>query len=357
MRLILHGIYLLLHLAVLGVFVLGLGARHVHPAAVWWLQPLAIGLPVVAGALLLLTLAAAAMQRWILVAFSVTALALFAARYASALTNDLSVEGEALTVVTFNSGGVEPGERDNRGIRQLITAAEPDLICLQEFGVGHRGSEARAHHTLQPLIDSLDYEIAAPRPPDGHRSPPPVITNLEIEQTSVIGLSTYSETDPAGTVIRAQLSWHGRSFVVYNVHLQSFSMRRPWTQGETFSPRAWIRFIRRTSSAFIQRASEATEIRRMLESEELPFLLCGDFNSTPHQWTYFRLAEDLRDVFRTHGGLWGPTFPARFPLFRIDYILASDDWIVEEAAVGPHLPPDHRPVIAQLHLKPESADM
>ena len=351
MRFILQGFYLLVHLGVLGVFALGLAARHVHPAAAWWLQPLAIGLPVIAGVLVLLTLAAVAMQRWILVAFSVAALAVFAARYASALTTDRSVAEDALTVVTFNSGGVEPDERDNRGIRNLITTVTPDVICLQEFGVGHSGTDARANGGIQSLIDSLDYEIASPRPPEGHRSPPPVITQLQIEQTSAIGLSTYRETDPAGTVIRAQLSWKGRMFVVYNVHLQSFTQRRPWTEGETFSPRAWISFIRRTSSAFIQRASEATEIRRMMDSEELPFLLCGDFNSTPHQWTHERLADGLQDVFRTQGGIWGPTFPAQFPLFRIDYILASDDWIVNDVAVGPQLPPDHRPVVAKLQLK------
>lgn len=353
MRLLFQGLYFVVHLSVLGLFVLGLSARYVHPAIAWWLQPLAIGLPVIAAMIVVLTVTAGAMQRWTLFALSLAAILLFALRYVSALTSDEPVNADVLTVVTTNSGGGTSASADARGIRPLIEEVEPDVLCLQEFTVDRLRGEPRARYNLQPLIDSLDYVITAPQPSRGHRNPPPVISRLPLQEASVRGLSTRRDSDPAGTVVRAQYGWGDRAFVVYNVHLQSFATWRPWTEGETFNPRAWIRFIRWTSTAFLQRALEADEIRGMIDRETLPVLLCGDFNSTPHQWTYRRLSEDLRDAFRTAGGFWGPTFPARFPLFRIDYVLTSEDWAVERVSVGPELAPDHRPVIARLKLKPD----
>lgn len=353
MRLVFQSIYLLVHLSVLGVFLLGLSARYIHPAIAWWPQPLAIGLPIAAGALALLTIADLLTQRWFLFVVSLAGLLLFGMRYASAITQDADDDAESLTIITFNSGGIFYMDRDRRAIRPLLLDESPDLMCLQEFDVDRQSTDQRVDESLQTVIDSLGYGIIAPTPPDGHRDPPPIISRLHLEESSVLGLSSRGETGPAGTVIRAQFAWNDRSFVLYNVHLESFSTRRPWAQGETLNPKAWIRFIRRTSAAFLQRSSEADEIRSMIDREELPVLLCGDFNTTPHQWTYRQLADGLRDAFRTHGGFWGPTFPARFPLFRIDYILTTDDWLVDEVTVGPRLPPDHRPVVAKLKLEPE----
>ena len=353
MRLLFQSLYLIVHLAVLGMFVLGLSARYVHPAIAWWLQLLAIGIPVMAAAVGLLAIADVLMQRWLLLTFSMIALVTFGLRYASALTRDAADGSEPLTLVTFNVGGVDPFERDRVAMRPILIDYTPDVMCVQEFGSGYRNDVQRSREDLHGLIDSLGYEIVAPERWRSHRDPPPIISRLSLEDSTMVGLSTRRDADPAGTVLRAQYSWEGRSFVVFNVHLQSFTTQRPWEQGETLSPRAWIRFFRRTSTAFLQRASEAAEIRRLIRREELPIVLCGDFNTTPHQYTYWQLAEGRRDAFRTHGGFWGPTFPARRPLFRIDYILTSDHWLVDAVDVGPELPPDHRPVIARLRLAPK----
>lgn len=353
MRQLLRGIYLAAHLSVLVLFAAGFLGRYVHPHTAWWLQPIAIVLPLIAVFVLALTPVAVMLRAWALVGISVAALLLFGLRYVSAAGGSEATDGPALTVATLNTrGGVHNLDGGDRGLPALIESSNPDVLSLQEFSVGYRGTppEAHTYRPVDAILDRLGYEIIAPRPPEGHRGPPPILTKVTFEQSSVLGLSTRNPNDPAGVVVRAQLNWQGHPFVVYNVHLQSFTTDRPWRQGAAFHLRAWLRFLRRTSAAFIQRADEAEEIRGMLEREELPFLLCGDFNSTPHQWVHAKLAAGLKDAYRSSGGFWGPTFPSSFPLVRIDYVLASSAWRVLDARVGPAVPSDHRPVIVRLAL-------
>lgn len=351
MRLLLRVLFIATHASVLVLFAAGLLGRYVSPHTAWWLQPFAIVLPAIALVVMVLTPFAGVMRMWVLFAVSVALLVTFGLRYVAAADGGERLNGEALTVVTMNAGGgVNNLQGGDRGLPRLLPEVRPHVACLQEFSVGYRGNQAHTYSPVDELLESLGYEIIAPAPPEGHRRPPAVFSRVDFEQSSVIGLSSRFDRGPAGTVVRAQLSWQGRSFVVYNIHLQSFTTRRPWVEGNTFNLPAWIQFIRRTGAAFLQRADESVEIRAMLDGEELPFLLCGDFNTTPHQWTYWKLSSGLQDAYRTAGGFWGPTFPSAWPLVRIDYIIASPHWIVGDVEVGPQLPPDHRPVIGELML-------
>ena len=356
MRFLLQGFFVVMHVAVLIAFIAGLLGRYISPLTAWWLQPIAIVLPAIALAVFVLTPFAAGMRMWLLAAISVALLLVFGWRYVDAVGGGTDLNNP-LTIATLNAGGGEDGliDAEDRGLTALLTGARPDVACVQEFSIAHRGNPPRMQidARVRQLVDSLDYEVVAPPAQAGHRRPPPIFTTTNVEASSVVGLPTRHGDDPAGSLVRAQLSLEGRSFAVYNVHLQSFTTRRPWMEGNTFSLGAWFRFLRRTSLAFLQRADESIAIRKLLDDEEMPFLLCGDFNTTPHQWTYARLSAGLQDAYRTAGGLWGPTFPSGWPLVRIDYIIASPHWRIGDAQVGRQLAPDHRPVIGTLALDGE----
>lgn len=84
-----------------------------------------------------------------------------------------------------------------------------------------------------------------------------------------------------------------------------------------------------------------------------PVVLLGDLNLTPDSPAFDRLLEEarLRDVM--HGRGWRPTWLAGFwPLaLRIDHVLVSSGLCVEQAAVGPPIGSDHRPVVAALRSR------
>lgn len=91
---------------------------------------------------------------------------------------------------------------------------------------------------------------------------------------------------------------------------------------------------------------------QLARAADLPVVLLGDLNLTRDSPDFERLVgqSGLRDVMQGRG--WQPTWLARFwPLaLRIDHILVSPGVCVEQAAVGPEIGSDHRPVIARLRL-------
>ena len=352
MRSFFAGLFASVHLVIFALFSLGLFARYVHPDVAWWLQPIALALPAAAVLLCCSTAATAFMKRWILAALGAGALLLFASRFVERPRAAAPQDVSALTVVSFNTGHVAGREdRTNRGMEVLDRTYEPDFFSLQEFPVFTYTSAGRSQRGAAPLLGTLGYNIVHPDPPKGQRHTPPIGTKLPVEQSSIVALPSPEDGGDQGVAMRAQLTWAGRSIVVYNVHLASFTQQRPWRSGEVFSLRAWLRLLRDARGAFVQRAAEAETVRAMVESEDLPVLVCGDLNTTPHQWAYSRLAAGFTDAFRAAGGFWGPTFPARLPLVRIDFILADPSWTILEAEVGPQLSPDHRPLIARLRLQ------
>jgi len=83
-----------------------------------------------------------------------------------------------------------------------------------------------------------------------------------------------------------------------------------------------------------------------------PAIVCGDFNDVPNSSTYFNIKGNLQDPFLKKGSGRGRTTRTSFglisPTLRIDYILASRNFKVQQFEIS-HVPySDHFPVITDL---------
>jgi endonuclease/exonuclease/phosphatase family metal-dependent hydrolase len=82
-------------------------------------------------------------------------------------------------------------------------------------------------------------------------------------------------------------------------------------------------------------------------------ILCGDLNALPRSRVLRLLGQGLRDTARV-AARPRATFPSRFPLLRLDYVLASSSLCVlhVETPTDPRvrIASDHRPVIAELAI-------
>ena len=174
--------------------------------------------------------------------------------------------------------------------------------------------------------------------------PNPIVTRLDVLEL------THRPFGDGGSVTRARLQWDGGDFVVYDVHLRSYTFARPWRGRGRKGPVAWREQLRLLRDDVRLRADQADHLRTLLDAEALPFLVCGDLNTTPHEWTCRRLASGLRDAFTHAGRGRGATYHARHPLFRIDYVLASPEWRIHTAHVPAFTLSDHRPVVVRLSL-------
>jgi endonuclease/exonuclease/phosphatase family metal-dependent hydrolase len=342
------------------LFVAGYLARYVHPSFYWWGELIAIGLPYVSLALLLSTVAALTLRRWFLLAVQLVLLGLALVRFVPAerLAGLPEPDGRELSLLTFNipyaSGPDETVKA--RGLIDLVRSHRADLVALQEAHVEYhpRRPHVRTRPYVRVLLDSLELQSPGPPLQGSIYTPQPVFSRIPIaEQTRTRVRSHPGDTD--GTdVMRTVFEWEGRRAVLYNVHLRTFGERKFWREDvRPLDPRFWIPFLRQYRRAFMARAAEAEQIREMIAAETLPVILCGDLNSTAHNYAYHRVASSLpmRDAFRVAGRGWGATYHARRPIVRIDFVLVSPEWQVISARVPPVRLSDHRPLHVNLRWR------
>ncbi|ARA94547.1 hypothetical protein AWN76_016205 [Rhodothermaceae bacterium RA] len=346
------------HGLVAGLFGLAYAARYVHPEAFWWGGLLAPGLALLAGGVLGALVLALAGRRWRWAALHAGLLGLAAVRLWPALP-PAAAQGESasLTVLTYNISAARLERQQGRALLAFVREHMPDLLVLQEAYLYYRDDvPVRPSRYLQLLIDSLGYRTLRPAVPLRDHTEQAVLARpgvhlLAVEQHL---LSVGPDDRRASEVVRVRFRWEGREAVLYNLHLRSFGRLKPWEdQRHWLNPAYWRAFLGRYREAFGARAREAEQLRALIEQDSLPVIVAGDFNSTPHNWSYHHLARGLQDAFRVAGSGWGGTYHVRFPVVHIDHVLAGPAWAVESAVIPDLALSDHRPLVVRLRWAAE----
>ena len=214
-----------------------------------------------------------------------------------------------LRVLTHNVGVSNP---DPEGTVRVILAAGPDLIALQELT-----SEARSrYHTL--LADSHPHVVS--RGTIGLWSKHPLSASSSVD----IGMGWTR-------ALRAEVRAPAGPVAVYVAHLAS---------------------VRVDSDGFSsgQRDSTIIDLGRHLGAEAQPrVLLMGDLNGTAYDRSLAPITGSLQSAHATAGWGFGFTWPAQFPLARIDHILTKGV-TATHAEVLARTGSDHRPIVADLRL-------
>jgi len=105
-------------------------------------------------------------------------------------------------------------------------------------------------------------------------------------------------------------------------------------------------------------AERLLQVERLLSSDWLAepethrySVLCGDMNARPGTPAYVRLRYRLQDAQRGRGRSTA-TFPALFPVVRIDHVFLSDSLSARHVEVPAHtsarIASDHRPLVVDL---------
>ena len=290
-----------------------LGARH------WWVLDLTshfrlqylIGLSVLA---LLLGMG----RRWGALAVVSAALLLNTAvvlpLYASA--KPVAVAGEPTVRLLLSN--VLTGNDQFAKVRDLIRAADPDLVALQEV-------DLRWETALAELADRYPHRVAQPR---GDNFGIMLLSKLPLEDRQVLDLADIGV------------------------------------------PSIWVRFrlagqpVRLLTSHPIPPSSAAgtacrnrqlAAVAATLRAEAGPRILIGDLNTSPWSPVFRQVcaAAGLRDSAQG----WGiqPTWPTMSVWFRvpIDHCLVSPELIVRDRVVGPDVGSDHFPLLVTLALRRE----
>jgi len=231
---------------------------------------------------------------------------------------DSAAERPTLRVLTFN---VDLGRGDLPGLDQLIEEAQPDLVALQECNddLAPKIFVAQGWHVLRKrnLWLASRYAIEEERA---------VIDDGKLGYWGTIALRCRLET-PLGLV---------RAVVV---HLE--------TPREGLDAVRWDGWGGRGAmQAEIERRAKISALASDLAGGARRTLVLGDFNMPVDSAIYRRDWSRFKNAFSQAGWGFGGSKMTRWFHVRIDHVLASGDWQVVRAWLGPHMRSDHRPLIA-----------
>jgi endonuclease/exonuclease/phosphatase family metal-dependent hydrolase len=253
--------------------------------------------------------------------------------FALAAVSCAAVEPPQLRVLCYNIhyGQGMDGEYDVARLAEVIKAAKPDLVALQEVDVGVKRS-GRVHQ-LQKLgeLTGLTARYGPTQHYEGGLFGNAVLTRLPILDEHIQPLP-YTEATP-------ELQTYPRGALVITV------------QAPDGKP---LRFISTHFQHNVpeDRVEEAKAVNTLFaaESEHQRTILAGDFNSTPdaepisileQRWTH--AIDEAR----------APSAPSVKPKSRIDYVFfraAAEFRVVSSEVLPEAMASDHRPVLAVLEL-------
>lgn len=239
------------------------------------------------------------------------------------LLGDKSHAGGDLTVVSHN---VAAENRDPVGTARALASSGADLLALEELTDQAKGTyekelaKAYPHHTVQGTVGLWSkLPLSDTRPVDVLRGMVgPLAKKLRPEDIPV---------DPP-RALRTTVTTQKGPLAVYVAHLGS------------------VRLMPRGGFWTDSRDAGATKLAKAVAAERSErVLVLGDFNGTMDDRALDGLASQLRSVQDVAGDGFGFSWPAKFPVARIDQILVrgvepKSAWLL------PATGSDHRPVAA-----------
>lgn len=227
--------------------------------------------------------------------------------------------------MTFN---IQSGLRGLELVAEVIRSSSPDVVALQEVDVRSR----RAQGVDQPAVlaerTGLPY-FAHFRTTELHGGDYGValISRFPLRKVAQYALPVPPGAEPR-TVAHAILKVDGREVSIYVTHLT----RRPFNGA--------------------LRMRQSATIIKLMSEDPRPKLLLGDMNDTPDSHAMRLLKRELLDVFALRGEGPAETFPLPSVLrdIRIDYVLASEQFMPRRSRVIRVEASDHYPVVADLSL-------
>lgn len=226
-----------------------------------------------------------------------------------------------LRVMTYNiryaSGGIEE-------IARVIEQENPDIICLQEVIAKDSWPDpfpALKKYFPQYSVSRYGQLVTLTRRPIIHQQS-----------------HSLPQQDGCG-ILETHIVFQGKVLRIYNAHFIN-----P-VDGKLLE---WPQQIRKRARI---RHDQLQLLTRLSQSQSSPYFIAGDFNTPSHGRTNRSLLALGRDAFASGAIGFGDTFPAIFPVLRIDRVFASSSLQPQTSRVLPTRASDHRPLVADFIVK------
>ena len=239
-----------------------------------------------------------------------------------------SADGPILRIASFNVQGDAVGAR----VRALLLEWEVDVLASQECGASVEDALLAAIGWHVDLHEGLCL---------ASRFPIAGVWRMERE--------VFAEVGGAALVATYGLDLGPDTVYLTNVHFDT-----PRDGLEPLRGGDFAEGIPRLAEKTTLRGIEHRRAREWLEGFPPGRLVAGDFNAPVESVIYQESWGDWTNAFSAAGWGFGRTRMSRWIRARIDHILSDDRWVVHRSWVGPDVGSDHRPLFAELRLRPRT---
>ena len=162
----------------------------------------------------------------------------------------------------------------------------------------------------------------------------------------ILNSGSLDFNDSANNVIYTDILKEKDTIRVYNIHLESLKIN---PNKEHFGEENNQKLLGRLQTTFKKQALQTEQFLAHEKNWKGKKILVGDFNNTAYSWVYRKIKSDKKDAFIEAGEGFGKTFNYSFPM-RIDFILTSTGFQINEFITFDEKFSDHFPIQASLHL-------
>jgi endonuclease/exonuclease/phosphatase family metal-dependent hydrolase len=241
----------------------------------------------------------------------------------------LAAAKRTLRVMTYNIHvGVGMDKKlDLQRIADVINAARPDLVGLQEVDRGVKRTEGKDEIAELAGMTRMEYAFAPNLDYQGGKYGVAILSRFPIKNTEHRMFENKREAERRG-MLRIEVEVDGKTLNFVTTHLDY-----QFEDGRLF---------------------EAEQMLKFLEPVKGPAIVVADLNDEPTGSAYKLMRTKFDDAWVTSGAKTdGFSYPADKPVKRIDHIFLSTggrirarkSWVIETFAS------DHIPVMAELEIK------
>jgi len=268
-------------------------------------------------------------------------------------TDTAAIRVMSYNIQMFNNS--DEKDVDNRKeILRVIKEVSPDVICIQEFYTRNRGEKDMKKHFAEEL--GLKFSFFTPVAKNDYDAYGiAIFSKYPIENSGALDINLNERI--VNRIVYSDIKKAGKSFRVYNVHLQSVGFQqedydfiKQDAATGNMDVKSTKRIGRRLKAAYLKRNSQVDLLYSHIQLAKIPFIVAGDFNDTPLSYSVNKLSSEMRNAFVEKGKGWGITYNGAFPNFQIDYILASKQFQVQNFQIVQEKFSDHYPIWSDLYL-------
>ncbi len=353
---LLDGAMTLVMILVIIAGVITLFVPYLSPHRMWFFAALGLVAPVTYIATVILTLYWIIRWRWIragvMLGLAVVGFAYVSLFYRPEIGREYGEQSyrNAFKVMTYNLRWFynDEGQSSVNEVMDLIEAADPDIICLQEYNPRLADRSDRVA-LLYQRYQCKFFGMTGNEPDTVDIVPMCIFSKYKILRSG--------EVLSPRTSVWVDINLDGDTVRVFNNHLMSTAIKSADNdyltnhlfQKDTAREERMKSIFRRFSDNSILRARQVDTISEVIARSPRRRIVCGDFNDTPMSYAYHTMSDDLNDAFSDCGSGYSHTYRGFFNTLRIDYILRSDDFETLSYEVPDSVTAsDHLPVVVRL---------